>query len=70
MSYLNILSDTANNVCNDEGKKTITPQHVVKALRVFQFLVNFQELKMDSYLAKILELGIQDEEDVKKLTDK
>ena len=34
MSYLNILSDTANNVCNEEGKKTITPSHVAKALKV------------------------------------
>jgi histone H3/H4 len=34
MRFLNYLSDTSNNVCNDEGKKTITPSHVAKALKV------------------------------------
>jgi histone H3/H4 len=32
MHFLNYLSDTSNNVCNGEGKKTITPSHVVRAL--------------------------------------
>jgi histone H3/H4 len=34
MNFLNYLSDTSNNVCNDESKKTITPSHVAKALKV------------------------------------
>ena len=34
MRFLNILSDTSNNVCNENGKKTITPNHVAKALKV------------------------------------
>lgn len=34
MHFLNFLSDTSNNMCNGEGKKTITPSHVVKALKV------------------------------------
>ena len=32
MHFLHYLSDTSNNVCNNEGKKTITPSHVIKAL--------------------------------------
>jgi histone H3/H4 len=35
MHFLNYLSDTSNNMCNAEGKKTITPSHVVKALKVY-----------------------------------
>lgn len=35
MHFLNYLSDTSNNVCNAEGRKTITPSHIVKALKVF-----------------------------------
>jgi histone H3/H4 len=35
MHFLNYLSDTSNNACNAEGKKTITPGHVAKALKVF-----------------------------------
>jgi histone H3/H4 len=34
MHFLNYLSDTSNNVCNAEGRKTITPSHIVKALKV------------------------------------
>jgi histone H3/H4 len=34
MTYLNYLSDQANNVCSNEGKKTITPSHVASALKV------------------------------------
>jgi hypothetical protein len=34
MHFLNYLSDTSNNACNAEGKKTITPGHVAKALKV------------------------------------
>lgn len=34
MNFLNYISDTANNVCNEENKKTITPSHVAKALKV------------------------------------
>jgi histone H3/H4 len=48
MHFLNYLSDTSNNVCNKEGKKTITPTHVVQALR---------ELKMNSYVGQILHMG-------------
>lgn len=32
MHFLNYLADTSNNVCNIEGKKTITPSHVGTAL--------------------------------------
>ena len=49
MHFLNYLSDTSNNVCTVDGKKTITPAHVVGAL---------QQLKMQKYLAKILELDL------------
>ena len=34
MNFLHYLSDMSNNVCNELGKKTITPSHVVKALKV------------------------------------
>jgi histone H3/H4 len=47
MHFLNYLSDTSNNVCNKEGKKTITPTHVVHALK---------ELKMHSYISEILKM--------------
>lgn len=47
MHFLNYLSDTSNNVCNKEGKKTITPTHVVQALK---------ELKMQSYITEILKM--------------
>lgn len=34
MNFLHYLSDMSNTACNNEGKKTITPQHVLKALKV------------------------------------
>ena len=34
MHFLNYLSDTSINACNAEGKKTMTPGHVAKALKV------------------------------------
>ena len=34
MNFLHYLSHTSNNKCNDDGKKTITPSHVAKALKV------------------------------------
>jgi hypothetical protein len=34
MNFLHYLSDMSNNACNVEGKKTITPSHVAKALKV------------------------------------
>lgn len=37
MHFLHYLSDTSNNVCSAEGKKTITPPHVIKALQVSSF---------------------------------
>lgn len=80
MNFLNFLSDSSNTICNNEGKKTITPSHVAKALKVstqeslilvglLQLVMLIQDLKMDCYLAKILELGI-DEGDEVKLTEK
>ena len=38
MHFLNYLSDTSNNACSAEGKKTITPGHVAKALKVITLL--------------------------------
>lgn len=40
MNFLHYLSDMSNNVCNDDGKKTITPSHVAKALKVTSPFVN------------------------------
>lgn len=56
MHFLHYLSDTSNNMCNAEGKKTITPPHVIKALKVSPSSTNLQQLKMHGYLAKILEI--------------
>lgn len=72
MNYLVYISDMSNNICNDEGKKTITPSHVAKALKVkFKYeMTHFkQELKMDKYLKQILELGLEDGDEF-NLSDK
>ncbi|CDW81770.1 histone-fold-containing protein [Stylonychia lemnae] len=55
MNFLHYISDMSNNVCNEEGKKTITPSHVAKALK---------DLKMDTYLSQILQLGIDEGNEV------
>ena len=55
MHFLNYLADTSNNVCNAEGKKTITPSHVVRAL---------QELKMNSYIIDLLKMGEEEDNDM------
>jgi histone H3/H4 len=40
MHFLNYISDSANNICNDENKKTITPSHVAKALKVLILIMS------------------------------
>jgi hypothetical protein len=32
MGFLNHLGDTANDVCNNRSKKTITPDHTCQAM--------------------------------------
>lgn len=66
MHYLHYLSDRSNVVCNLDEKKTITPSHVAKALkvRIDSSKKMMQDLKMDCYLSKILELGIEEGNEV------
>lgn len=34
--FINLISSESNEVCNREEKRTIAPEHVLKALEVFQ----------------------------------
>lgn len=47
MNFLHFISDMSNNVCNEEGKKTITPSHVAKALKVSfaNYLIHFTKYR-------------------------
>lgn len=47
MGFINHLSDTANNICNEKDKKTITPEHAIQAMR---------HLNLDAYAFEILGL--------------
>ena len=44
-AFVDLLSDVANNVCTQSGKKNIIPEHLIKAL---------QELHLDDYLPFLL----------------
>lgn len=35
--FINLVSSEANDVCNKEDKRTIAPEHVLKALQVLGF---------------------------------
>lgn len=37
VEFINLLSSESNDVCNREDKKTIAPEHVLKALEVLGF---------------------------------
>mmetsp|Transcript_17187 Transcript_17187/g.16412 ORF Transcript_17187/g.16412 Transcript_17187/m.16412 type:complete len:102 (+) Transcript_17187:156-461(+) len=54
MAYLNYLSDQSNVVCNNQEKKTITPQHVFEAL---------EKMKMKTYLNEMFELKLGENEE-------
>ena len=47
MGFINHLSDTANTICNERDKKTITPEHAILAMR---------KLNLDAYAFEILGL--------------
>ena len=53
VQFLNHLADQSNNICNGQGRKTITAQHVIEALK---------KMKFDKYLIKILDLAENDGE--------
>ena len=59
--FLTHLASNSNDLCNDAGKKTISHQHVGAALK---------KMKMDSILAKILELDLPQNESELNLTEK
>lgn len=52
--FINLISSESNEVCNREEKRTIAPEHVLKALEVsdrtiilfFTFLLSFNFVKM------------------------
>lgn len=44
-SFVDLLSDISNNVCTDQNKKVIIPEHTLRAL---------QELHLDEYLPYVL----------------
>ena len=44
-AFIDLLSDTSNNVCYKAGKKNIVPEHTIRAL---------QELSLDEYLPFLL----------------
>jgi len=44
-AFVDLLSDTANNVCYSQDKKNIIPEHAIRAL---------QALQLDEYLPFLL----------------
>ena len=36
--FINLVSSESNDVCSREEKRTIAPEHVLKALEVFNYL--------------------------------
>jgi hypothetical protein len=44
-AFVDLLSDVANNICMNNGKKNIIPEHLIKAL---------QEMNIDEYLPFLL----------------
>lgn len=36
--FINLISSESNEVCNREEKRTIAPEHVLKALEVLTYL--------------------------------
>ncbi|KAH0936672.1 hypothetical protein HID58_004133 [Brassica napus] len=37
VEFINLISSASNEVCNKEDKRTIAPEHVLKALQVLGF---------------------------------
>ncbi|CAI2370568.1 unnamed protein product [Moneuplotes crassus] len=57
--FVNHLSSISNDICLDGGKKTISQAHVAEAMK---------NLKLDSYLAKIM--NIEDSKELEGMTEK
>lgn len=61
--FINLISSESNEVCSREEKKTIAPEHVLKALEVsdltiFVYQVRMPLLPYDEYLMFIENLSI------------
>ena len=35
--FIHLISSEANEICEKESKKTIAPEHIISALKVFKF---------------------------------
>lgn len=57
--FVNHLSSISNDICLEGGKKTISQAHVAEAMK---------NLKLDSYLAKIM--NIEDSKELEGMTEK
>ncbi|XP_072998654.1 protein Dr1 homolog isoform X2 [Typha latifolia] len=44
VEFINLVSSESNDVCNREDKRTIAPEHVIKALEVLGFGEYIQEV--------------------------
>lgn len=54
--FINLISSESNEVCNREDKRTIAPEHVIKALEVCLTKSHFARIK---FFCKHLEIYLK-----------